>query len=207
MADGTSLRLTTDAGLADDTQGQAQGFLEGPVAFSFRTKEPKGVTRVLLSRKVTFTDHDALLKLDSRYFDYMSFIPESSVRLNGPWSAHPNGATSIIRIWMATDRSNELTELLVALGGEKSSRMTYVPERARANVVAVSNAEVVITGKSQELFRNRPIIGATILIPDIDAQEARLARSNIPFKKYGGDDPRIVVAPEVIHGMWLEFRE
>jgi hypothetical protein len=207
MADGTSLRLTTEAEITEDPQRQERDFLEGPVAFSFRVKDPRSLTRLLLSRKMAFTDEATLLKLDSRYFNYLSFIPESSVRLNGPWSAHPNGAISIIRVWIATDRSNDLAELLTALGGEKSSRTTYIPERARAKVVAVSNGEVVIAAKSQELFRNRPIIGATILIADIDAQEARLARSNILFKKYGGDDPRIVVAPEATHGMWLEFRE
>jgi hypothetical protein len=207
MADGTSLRLTTEAGPADANQRQEQEFLEGPVAFSFRTKDPRSLTRILLSAKVPFTDEDALLKLDSRYFNYLSFIPESSVRLNGPWSAHPNGAISIIRIWMATDRSNDLADLLVALGGEKSLRTTYVPERAPAKVVAVSNGEVVMVAKSQELIRDRPLVGATILIADIGAQEARLARSHVPFAKYGGDDPRIVVAPEATHGMWLEFRE
>ena len=207
MADGTSLRLTTEAELEDDTQRQEQGFVEGPMAASFRAKDLPGLARIMRNRRVAFTDVDTLLKLDSRYFNYLSFIPESSVRLNGPWSAHPNGATSIIRIWMATDRSNDLTELLTALGGEKSSRITFVPERARAKVVAVSYGEIVMAAKSLELIRNQPIIGATIQIADIEAQATRLALSNVSFKKYGGDDPRIVVVPEATHGMWLEFRE
>jgi hypothetical protein len=207
MADGTSFRLTTEVELEDDRRRQEQQFMEGPTAASFRAKDLPGVARVLRNRRVAFTDGDVILKLDSRYFNYLSFVPESSVRLRGPWSTHPNGATSIIRIWVATDRSNDLTELLVALGGEKSSRTTYVPERARAEVVAVSNGEIAIVAKSLELIRNRPIVGATIQIADIDAQETRLAQSNVSFKKYGGDDPRIVVAPEATHGMWLEFRE
>jgi hypothetical protein len=207
MADGTSFRLTTNTSPPDDAQRQEQEFLEGPVAFSFRAKDPRSVVRILSGRKIAFTDENALLRLDSRYSNYLSFVPESSVRLNGPWSAHPNGAASIVRIWIATGRSDDLTEILTALGGEKSSRTTYVPERARAKVVAVSNGEVVLVAKSQELIRNRPIIGATVLIDDIDAQEARLVRSNIAFKKYGEDAARIVVAPEATHGMWLEFRE
>ncbi len=118
---------------------------------------------------------------------------------------HPNGAVAFQSIWIATDAREELARLLVNLGGARSARTAAVPEPSGATVVSLDGGDVVVVPGSHQRVVGRPVIGASVLVRDLDVVRRHLAMAGIEFRHDAGEPRRVVVAPTQTHGIWLEF--
>ncbi len=209
--DGSGIELIAVPEAVDElttTYRQLLDTAEGPAFFGLHARDMNQLTTALRTERMEFTEEDGILALASRIFDYLFFNRDnSSITDNSAYFAHRNGTTAMSRVWIAPDRSADLQQLLVALGGEATSRTVYTPGRASARVVAVTNGEIVILPKSYQVTKNRPVVGATFNVSNISVMETRLTTAGIPFTKGGTENMSLVVAPSATHGMWLEFRE
>ena len=209
--DGSGIELITASEAVDGLTEKYRQLLEaaeGPAFFAMHTRDTDKFIAALNTAQLDFSESDGVVEPGARTFDYLFFGRDNRLPTDRPEHfTHGNGATAMARVWIATDKSAELQQLLVTLGGEATSRTVYTPDKARAKVVAVTNGEIVILPKSHQLTKNRPIIGATFNVTDISLLERRLQSANIAFTKGGTENLSLIVAPPETHGMWLEFRE
>jgi hypothetical protein len=148
-------------------------------------------------------------QVDRDSLDYLYFregAPDEQKFLN-----HPNGARVISRVWIATPRSRgkELQRLLSALtlGADTLQGKFFAPDAVQAISVAVDNGEVLILPNERRLTEDRPVVGATLEVENLERLRDRLTRAGIPFTEGGTYGASIIVSPETTRGMWLEFRE
>lgn len=207
--DGSGIELLTVAEAIDELTTQYRELItqaDGPAYFGLHARDAGKLTTKLGQQRYRLNNDDGVVTIDSRHLDYL-FITTDDSRDDSFYLKHPNGSYAMVRVWISTNRSEELADLLVALGGELSSRWVYVPDRVPSKVVTVNNGEVLILPARQQLTEDREVIGATFEVSDLAALEKRLTISNIPFIKGGSGNASVVIAPTETHGMWLEFRE
>jgi hypothetical protein len=121
--------------------------------------------------------------------------------------AHPNTAQALISVWLAGDDLSAERRLLTAVGAAFEERDVFVPERMRATVARVPEADVVLLPASRRLVEDRPIVGATVRVRDLGAARRALALGGIAIREDAGAPHRVFITPEAAHGLWLELRE
>lgn len=208
--DGSGIALITAPAAVDQITTYYRQMIElggGPAWFGLHARDMERLKSTLQKARYKALEDTSRLTLDSRYLDYLYFLNDNRVPTDAPYFVHPNGSYAMVRVWVATSRSKEIADLLVTLGGETTSRVVYVPDKANARVVTVNNGEVVILPKAQQLTENMEVVGATLLVPDIAQLERRLTIARIPFIKGGSANRSVIVGPHVTQGMWLEFQE
>jgi hypothetical protein len=122
--------------------------------------------------------------------------------------AHANGASSLVRVWLAGDLAPE-RRLLESLGAVVSRYEVHVPGRVTADVAHLPEGDVVLLPADRQLVAGRKIVGATLRVAALAALEAVLARSGgtPPARVATPQGTSIVLPPDRTHGLWLEFRE
>ncbi len=210
--EGAGITLLSVPAAVDELTAKYRAMLEvaeGPAAFFFRSKDlgaarnamggyeynpVAGTVEVDRSR-----DRDSL-----NYLSFREGVPDESA-----YRAHPNGARVMSRVWVATTKRHgkDLQELLMAVSGDSISGKFYAPDDVEAISVAVDNGEVLILPIARQVTADRPVVGATIEVENVERVRSRLERAGVPYIEGGTFGASIVVTPDVTHGMWVEFRE
>jgi catechol 2,3-dioxygenase-like lactoylglutathione lyase family enzyme len=123
--------------------------------------------------------------------------------------AHPNGAESLIGVWLAADDHSRERSLLHAMGARWKRRITHVPDEHTADVAMLAGGEVVLLPGSRQLVRGRPIVGATVRVKSVVSARkvvAPIAAASLRTAS-GPEWSSLFVPPALAHGFWLELRE
>ncbi len=208
--DGAGIELTAVPATGDGSGAQYRALLdeaEGPVSFALHAPELNAVVDVL--RGSSYDYQPVSHTLGRRGLEFIFFTWGAPSTDDRAYSRHPNGAKAMSRVWLAMPRSDgrRLRDMLGALGGELTSAKVYAPEAVQSYDVTLLNGEVLILPPSSELIEDRPVIGATFEVEDLDKLRERLDIFQVPWTTGGTEDMSVIVAPDATHGMWLEFRE
>lgn len=138
--------------------------------------------------------------------DYIFFGPRNASPTDRPVHfAHPNGATSLIAVWVAADDVSKERALFERLGATVSRLEVRVPGRMVAEVARFQEGEVLLLPAARQLVPGRRIVGVTVRVKSTAAVRQRLASHEIPMDPSGEAD-NLFVAPTAAHGLWIEFR-
>jgi hypothetical protein len=123
--------------------------------------------------------------------------------------AHPNGAVSLVSVWLASDDFTEERRLFDALHVPIVAGDVVAPRMTEAEIAHLDEGVVVMLPRSEQIVPGRKIIGATLEVRDLGAlieafsPSARDAHSWVGFPWMDG----VLLPPGATHGLWLEFRE
>lgn len=214
LKEGTEIELITAAESRDALSAEYLRFLEagdGPAfagLYAPNTErlitwlEAEGKPYLLEGDLVTFPESDRLHHL------FFGGRVESPTDLPEHFE-HPNGALKLGRVWIAGDDLEAELELMAALGAELSEGEVHAPEPTSATIATFKGGEVVLLPGRLQLVPGRRIIGATILVRDLEAARAFL-EDNLQDEPSGGwtvTENSIILPPSMVHGMWLELRQ
>jgi hypothetical protein len=208
--DGSGIELLTVPAAVDDQTRRYREMLdvaEGPALFSLQARDLAAFAQALDGSPYKYGTVSRTFEI--RDFDYLFVTQDNRAPDDKAYTIHPNGAKALSRVWIATTKSRgrRLRDLLVALGGDLTLAKVYAPEAVQGYDVTISNGEVLILPASSQLTEDRPIIGATFEVEDLDVVRRRLDLFQVPWTMGGTEDLSVIVAPEATHGMWVEFRE
>ena len=154
-----------------------------------------------------FRDAGGLTDLQSPGLGFLFWIQDNRSPTDRPEHfAHPNGATALGAVWIATDDGDALARLLVGLGGRQERRDVLAPDPVEATVVTLAEGDVFILPARHQLLPGRPIIGASFRVRDLATVRRALAAGRVSPRTGRGLAERLVVEPSKAHGLWLEFR-
>jgi catechol 2,3-dioxygenase-like lactoylglutathione lyase family enzyme len=80
---------------------------------------------------------------------------------------HPNGAESLISVWLAGEDLSGERRLLEALGARIEIAQVHVPDAVTAPVARLREGDVVLLAASRQLVPGRRIVGATLRVKNI----------------------------------------
>lgn len=178
---------------------------EGPTAFALYAPDLSKVNQAVGDSR--FKYGPVSRTFDRRDLDFLSIAEDSRSPTDRAYTVHPNGARAMGRVWIATSGGRALRDLLVALGADSTIAKVYAPEAVQSYDMTVSNGEVLILPRSSQIIPDRPVMGATFEVEDLDKVRDRLRIFGIAWTAAGTENQSIVVAPDATHGMWVEFRE
>ena len=203
--DGTELELITapaarDALTAKYRQHLAHG--DGPAFLAFFAPSRQAAMARLDAEKINRRNGDLLGALD-----YLFLGPRNQSPTDRPEHfAHPNGAQSLISVWLAAADLSAERHFLAAMGASFVTRELYVPEPVRAEVAQLPEGTVVLLPASRQVVPARPIVGATLRVSDLALARRTVGR--------GPRNERIIVTdrsvflpPSATHGLWIELRQ
>jgi catechol 2,3-dioxygenase-like lactoylglutathione lyase family enzyme len=207
--DGAGIELLTVPAAVDPLSTKYVDMIragEGPAFLSFHARDTAALHGALRAGGYPFSDAGGLTDLQSAELGFLFWIQDNRSPTDRPEHfAHPNGATALGAVWIATDDGDALARLLVRLGGRQERRRVSAPGAADATVVTLAEGKVIILPSSHRLLPGRPIIGASFRVADLATVRRALAAGGIAPWTEPGSAERVVVEPSKAHGLWLEF--
>jgi len=207
--DGAGLELLTVPAAVDPLSTKYMNMIragDGPGFLAFHARDPEALHAALRAGGYAFSDAGALTDLQSPELGFLFWVQDNRSPTDRPEHfAHPNGATALRAVWLATDQGDTLARLLVQLGGRQERRRVFAPDPADAVVVALAEGEVIILPASHRLLPGRPIIGASFRVRDLATVRRALAAGGVSRWTGPAAAERVVVEPSKAHGLWLEF--
>jgi catechol 2,3-dioxygenase-like lactoylglutathione lyase family enzyme len=205
--DGAGIELLTVPAAVDPLSTKYVDLIragEGPAFLSLHAREPETLHAALRAGGYAFSDANGLTDVSAPDLGFLFWVQDNRSPTDRPEHfAHPNGATALAAVWVATDARDALVRLLEQLGGRAARRRVAAPDAVDATVVTLAEGEVVIVPAGRQLLPGRPIIGASFRVRDLAATRRTLA---VPTWTGGDGAGRVVVEPKHAHGLWLEFR-
>jgi catechol 2,3-dioxygenase-like lactoylglutathione lyase family enzyme len=185
---------------------------EGPASVSFHARDTDRLHTRLREGGYEFRQDGEITDLQASELAYVFVVRDNRSPTDRPEHlAHPNGASALSAVWVATENGDALARFLVQLGGRQERRRVFAPGPVEATVVILAEGEVLILPERHQILAGRPVIGATFRVPDLTRVQRALARARI--KPWAGPSAvpahageRVVVEPRDAHGLWLEFR-
>ena len=207
--DGAGIELLTASRALDPLSTQYMELLragEGPAFVSLHARDTPKLQAALKAGGYEFRQEGELTELRRPELSYLFFVRDNRSPSDRPEHfAHPNGATALGAVWIAPEDDEALVRLLVRLGGTQRRQQVWAPDPVEATIVSLPGGEIFILPKRHQLLAGRPVIGASFRAPDLSAVRKTLAKAKIePWRGTGTN--RVVVAPNIALGLWLEFR-
>ena len=153
----------------------------------------------------TYIDFD-----DADGLGYLFLGPRNASPTDRPEHfAHPNGARSLVSVWLAASDLSRERRMFEALGARVVTAEAHAPERRTVPVARFAEGSVLLLPAAHARVAGRRIVGATLAVRDLTLLGAVLARNGrpAPVQVTTPDGRSLLLAPEVTHGLWLEFRE
>jgi catechol 2,3-dioxygenase-like lactoylglutathione lyase family enzyme len=207
--DGAGIELLTVPAAVDPLSAKYVGMIragDGPAFLSFHARDTTALHTALRAGGYPFSDAGGLTDLQSPELGFLFWIQDNRAPTDRPEHfAHPNGATALGAVWIATDDGDALARLLVGLGGRQQRREVLAPDTVEATVVTLAEGEVFILPARHRLLPGRPIIGASFRVRDLATVRRALAAGGVSPRTGLELAERLVVEPSKAHGLWLEF--
>jgi Glyoxalase-like domain len=196
FADGTELELITADSVTDGVTEQYAAHLargDGPAFLALYAPEPGSVAEVLAGSN-RLRRGGPYLYLDSGQLDYLFFGPRNASPTDRPEHfRHANGAQSLVAVWLAGEDLSAERAMLEAVGARFGETESPFRGEGRVPVARLPQGDVLLLPGSRQLVPGRRIVGATLLVADLEAAR----------RVVGGQGD----GPQSAAGMWLEFRE
>lgn len=207
--DGAGIELLTVSAAVDPLSTRYGDMLragEGPAFLSFHARDTTALHAALRAGGYAFRDTNGLTDLSAPPFSFLFWIADNRSPTDRPEHfAHPNGATALGAVWIATDDGEALARLLVGLGGRQQRREVLAPDRVEATVVTLAEGQVFILPVRHQRLPGRPVIGASFRVRDLPTARRVLAAGGVSPWTGPGPAERVVVEPSKAHGLWLEL--
>jgi catechol 2,3-dioxygenase-like lactoylglutathione lyase family enzyme len=207
--DGAGIELLTVPAAVDPLSTKYADMIragDGPAFLSFHARDTTALHGALRAGGYPFSDAGGLTDLQSPELGFLFWIQDNRSPTDRPEHfAHPNGATALGAVWIATDDGNALARLLVALGGRQERREVFAPDTVDATVVTLAEGEVFILPARHQVLPGRSVIGASFRVKDLPTVRRTLAAGGVSPWTGPGSAERVVVEPSKAHGLWLEF--
>jgi catechol 2,3-dioxygenase-like lactoylglutathione lyase family enzyme len=207
--DGAGIELLTVPAAVDPLSTKYLDMIrvgDGPGFLSFHARDTAALHAALRAAGYPFSHAGGLTDLRLPGLGFLFWIADNRSPTDRPEHfAHPNGATALGAVWIASDDDDALARLLVALGGRRQRREVLAPDRVQATVVALAEGDVFILPGRHRLLPGRPIIGASVRVRDIATARRALAAGSVSPRGGLESAERLVVEPSKAHGLWLEF--
>ena len=181
--------------------------------------EPRDALTAKYRRHLTAGDGPAFLALFAPHADdavrrlappYVFFGPRNHSPTDRPEHfAHPNGAESLIRVWIASDDLSRERALLKAAGASIRREPVHVPDAIAADTAALPEGDLILLPGVRQVVGGRPIVGATLRVKSLVAARRAVegvARASLRTAS-GKGWSSLFVPPTLTHGLWLELRE
>lgn len=180
---------------------------EGPALLSLHARDLGALSAALEGSPLKYGTVSRTFGVPT--LDYLSVTQDSRAPDDAAWLEHRNGASALSRVWLAMPRrdSRDLARLMGAVNGEPTGAKIYAPRAVQATVATVSNGELLILPEELQLTPGRRVIGVTFEVESLATLRRRLADFGIAYSSGGAQDRSLIVAPDLMHGMWVEFRE
>lgn len=149
-------------------------------------------------------------RTDEAVPDYIFFGPRNASPTDRPEHfAHPNGAESLIAVWLAADDLAGERKLLTGIGAQTADEDVRVPDALKAPVARLGDGAVVLLPGSRQLVPGRRIVGATLRVKSLAAAQAVIAQGPAGTLTVvsGRGYSSVFLPPNLTHGLWLELRE
>ena len=207
--DGAGLELLTVPAAVDPMSTTYADMIragEGPAFLSFHARDTTALHAGLRAGGHAFQETNGVTALSAPPFGFLFWIADNRSPTDRPEHfAHPNGATALGAVWIATDDGDALARLLVGLGGRRQRREVLAPDRVEATVITLAEGDVVILPARHQLLPGRPIIGASFHVRDVATVRRALVAGRVSPRTGLELAERLVVEPSKAHGLWLEF--
>lgn len=207
---GAGIELLSAASATDALSSHYVGLLrdgEGPAFLTLHARDTGRLRTALHAGGYGFRRDGEITTLLAPEFAELFFVRDNRSPTDRPAHfAHPNGATALRAVWLATEHQEALADLLVRLGGHRQRRQVLAPEPVEATVVTLDEGEVLMLAERHQVVAGRSVIGASFLAKDLGRVRRTLAEAHIGPWAGAAQGDRVVVEPSVAHGLWLEFR-
>lgn len=214
FADGTAIELITAADARDALTAEYRAHLaggDGAAFVSLFAPELNRVARAFDAERGACRRGDGLLSFPlGDPLRYVFFGARTTSPTDRPEHfRHPNGAEALIGVWIAADGLAAERALLAGLGATITEQDVNVPETVRGAVARFPLGDVVLLPGSRQLVPGRKIVGATVRVRDLALLRRALAqgRREAPPAAQTTPGRSEFLAPDLTHGIWLEFRE
>lgn len=211
--DGTELELISAVEAVDDLTAEYRQFLErgeGPAFLGFFAPRRNDLIDRLSAGFASADFSSSWIRFpQSDPLHYIFFGQRNASATDRPEHfAHPNGAQSLIGVWLAGDDFSREQELFRSLGATSSTERACTPECARQARWRFAESEITLLPSSRGLSTSRKIVGAVVRVRSIRATKAFL-QGVVPTltEAHGEHWDSIFIPPDVTHGIWLELRE
>jgi catechol 2,3-dioxygenase-like lactoylglutathione lyase family enzyme len=207
--DGAGIELLTVPAAVDSLSTKYAAMIrggDGPAFLSFHARDTAALHGALRAGGYPFSQAGGLTDLQSPELEFLFWIQDNRSPTDRPEHfAHPNGATALGAVWIATADGDALARLLVALGGRQERRAVLAPDSVEATVITLAEGQVFILPARHQLLPGRPIIGASFRVRDLATVRRALAAGRVWPRTGLAVAERLVVEPSKAHGLWLEF--
>jgi hypothetical protein len=206
--DGTELELITAPEARDRLTATYRRHLldgDGPAFLAFYAPSLDAAAAAMDAARIPYERRAGFLGLPhDQVLNYVFLAGRNQSPTDRPEHFdHPNGAESLIGVWLSAEDLSEERRLLTTLGATFSDDLVWVPDAVRASVAHLAEGEVVFLPDSRQLTRGRRIAGATIRVRNAATARRLLGRhAVIPPDR----STSVFVRPSSAHGIWLEFR-
>src|SRR5262245_13792999 len=210
FADGAGIELLTAPKAVDPLSARYVDLLragEGPAFLAFHARDTGSLHAALRQGGYEFRQEGGVTELRASELSGMFVVQDNRSPTDRPEHfAHPNGATALSAVWIATGDGDALARFLVRLGGRQQRRQVLAPGPVETTVVTLSEGEVVILPRWRQLLAGRSVIGVSFRVSDVTGVRRTLEQGRI--RPWTGAEPsdRVVVGPDAAHGLWVEFR-
>ena len=209
--DGAGIELLTAPSATDELTAHYVDVLrtgDGPAFVAFHARDTAGLHAALRAGGYAFRQEGGVTRLLAPEFAFLFFVRDNrSPTDRAEHFAHANGATALRALWVGTEHETALVRLLASLGGRPERRTVLVPEPAEATVIGLSSGEVVVLPPSHRTVPGRPVFGAGFGVSDLAAVRSTLEAAKVRATDGGEPGARLLVRPDVAHGLWIEFRD
>lgn len=203
--DGTEIELITAAEPKDELSAEYVAWLkagDGPPFAGFYTEAMIGLLGRIsdLGSPLTFADGIASFQPESLLHHFFFGGRQKSPTGRPGHFAHPNTAHGLTGLWLADDLLGQ--SLLQLLEIPRATETRCAPFGSAALRLVLAQGDVTFMRNASA----RPILGATIAIRDLRTAERVLAAKKLRIERLACAPESLWIAPEIAHGLWLEFR-
>jgi catechol 2,3-dioxygenase-like lactoylglutathione lyase family enzyme len=212
--DGTEVELITASEGRDELTSGYVDFLrsgDGPAYLALYTPSSPRLARALRAAGMSAREGDfgvGFPSSDALHHIFFGGLNQSPTDRPEHF-AHPNGAESLVAVWLAADDREPYQRLFARVGVRPRGTIPVPPLGMTAQRVPLPAGEVLLLPGRARRVPARPIVGLTLRVRDLEVARRLLrgAGHDLPIVDLGARGRSLFLPPDLAGGFWLELRE
>ncbi len=211
FADGTEIELITAAAPTDALAAEYADFLksgDGPAFWSLYSADLDRLTSRLAALGLTpHNDGDVVTFSQAALPHRLFFADRARSPTDKPaYFIHPNTAYRLAGVWLAGAAPE--ASLMQTLGAIRTGGPVCAPFAARGVSLSLPEATVVFVSNTAALPSPRSLIGATVMVRNLNTARAVLRQNHVALLETTGCGfASLWIRPQDAHNAWLELRQ